>query len=128
VTATFHQPNRLRITEFDAPDYEVRSATQYVRGDVIRVHGKEGVSCGLNISAKFGVPLIREQLAGAMAKAREYLEFRVPSRKRDVIEFVPDSDFRQLTCVDDADLLAEASIWAAARVLPPEDFSDWEKS
>jgi hypothetical protein len=126
LTATYHQPNRLRITQVEAPDYELRAAAQYVRGDVLRVQGKERVSCGLDVSARFGVPLLREQLAEAMTKAREYVEFRVPSRKRDIVEFIPDSELKRLARADDTELLAKASMWAAGRVLPPEDFSDWE--
>ena len=126
LAATFHQPDRLRLMEVEAPEYERRAAAQYVRGDIIRVQGKQGVSCGLDISGKFGVPLVREQLAGAMAKAKEFIEFRVPSRKRDVIEFVPDTELIRSIERDDADLLAEASAAAAAEVLEPEDFSDWE--
>lgn len=126
LTASFHQPDRLRVTEIEAPDYERRASAQYVRGDVIRVQGKQGVSCGLDISAKFGVPLVREQLAGAMGKAMNYIEFRIPSRGRDVIEFIPDTELKTAVRTDDTDLLAEASVALAAEVLVPEDFSDWE--
>jgi hypothetical protein len=123
LTASFHQPDRLRITEIDPPEYERRAAAQYVRGDVVRVQGREGVSCGLDVSSQFGIPLIRQQLNLAMARASKYVEFRVPSRKRDVIEFVPDIDVEN---ADEATLVA-GSIAAATAALRPEDFSDWEK-
>lgn len=120
LTASFHQPARLRVTEIEPPDYELRAAAQYVRGDVVRVQGKEGVSCGLDVSARFGIPLLREQLSAARGRARDFLELRVPSRKRDLVEFVPDVD---LTTTSD-----EAAALAAAQVagLEAEDFSDWE--
>jgi hypothetical protein len=126
LTANSRQPDRLSITETQAPDYERRAAAQYVRGDVIRVQGREGVSCGLDISAKFGVRLVQEQLAGAMNEAKDYIEFRVPSRKRDVIEFIPDTELKPAPGAHEADLWAEASVALAAEVLVPEDFSDWE--
>lgn len=124
LTASFQQPDRLSVTEIEPPEYELRVAAQYVRGDVLRVQGKEGVSCGLDISARFGVPLVREQLGLARARARQYVEFRVPSRKRDVIEFIPDVDLPAA----DQDLLVAGSMSAIAAVLAPEDFSDWENA
>ena len=122
LTASFHQPGRLRLTEIDPPAYEVHAAAHYVRGDVLRVQGKEGVSCGLDISARFGTPLLREQLRRAMASARQFVELRVPSRKRDVIEFIPDIDLKP----SEADALVAGSVAAATAVLPAEDFGDWE--
>jgi len=125
LTITHEQPDRIRVTETEAPDYELRAAEQYVRGDVIRIQGKEGISCGLDISAKFGIPLVRQQLAQALAKAKDFVELRIPNRARDVIEFIPDTDLKG-SLRDDSDLLAEASAKLAAEVLEPEDFSDWE--
>jgi hypothetical protein len=122
LTASFHQPDRLRLTEIDPPAYEVRATSYYVRGDVVRVQGKEGVSCGLDLSARFGVPLVRQQLAQATAKARQYVELRVPSRKRDVIEFIPDVDLKP----SEEDTLVAGSVAAATAALSIEDFSDWE--
>lgn len=121
LTASFHQPDRIRVTEIEAPDYELRAAPQYVRGDIVRVQGKEGVSCGLDISARFGIPLIREQLGAARTRARQYVELRVPSRKRDVVEFVPDVDLNP----SEQDVIVTGSVLAAMSSLPPEDFGDW---
>lgn len=61
-----------------------------------------------------------------MGKAMNYIEFRIPSRGRDVIEFIPDTELKTAVRTDDTDLLAEASVALAAEVLVPEDFSDWE--
>jgi hypothetical protein len=121
VTASFHQPDRLRITMVNAPDYEQRAAAQYVRGDVIRIQGRVGVSCGMDVSGQFGVPLLREKLGDAVRRAKEFVELRVPNRKHDVVEFWPDVD---LLPNDD---IVSASVAAAGAVLPKEDFSDWEK-
>ena len=122
LTASFHQADRLRVTEVDPPEYELRAAAQYVRGDVLRVQGKEGISCGLDISARFGIPLVREELRRAMTRAAEFVEFRVPSRNRDVIEFVADVDLRE----DEGKVFVAASTAAAVATLPTEDFTDWE--
>ncbi|MDP9175184.1 MAG: hypothetical protein M3O30_15155 [Planctomycetota bacterium] len=123
LTASFHQPDRLRVTEIEAPEYERRAAAQYIRGDVVRVQGREGISCGLDVSGQFGIPLIRQQLGLAMARAAQYVEIRVPSRKRDVVEFVPDVDLES----GEDNALVSGSVSAATSVLPREDFRDWEK-
>jgi hypothetical protein len=123
VSVSYHQPDRLRVTEIDPPDYELRAVTGYVRGDTIRIQGREGVSCGLDLSARFGVPLVREQLRGATQRAVEYLVMRIPSRKRDVIEFIPDVDLTH----SDVDTFVAGSVTAAMSILPAEEFSDWEK-
>lgn len=122
LTATYEEPDRLRVTEAEAPAYEHRAAAQYVRGDVLRVQGRQGVSCGLDMSARFGVPLIREQLRLALSRCREYVEMRVPSRVHDVVEFVPDVDL----IPSEENSLVSGSTAAATAVLPAEDFSDWE--
>lgn len=122
ITVSHQQPDRLRVTEVGPPEYELRAADQYVRGDVIRVQGKEGKSCGLDISARFGVPLIRQQLRSAAERAKTFVELRVPSRKRDLVEFRADVDIPP----GEEELLLDAAITLAAQCLPTEDFSDWE--
>jgi hypothetical protein len=67
--------------------------------------------------------LLRDQLSLTSARAAEFIEIRVPSRKRDVIEFVPDVDLAPR----EAQVLAAGSVAAATAVLPQEDFRDWEK-
>ena len=57
-----------------------------------------------------------------MSRARSAVTLKVVSRKRDVVEIIPDIDLPAAT--DDA--LVAGSLAAAAAVLPPEDFSDWE--
>ncbi|MGA2442069.1 MAG: hypothetical protein ABSH08_14030 [Tepidisphaeraceae bacterium] len=121
LAASYQQPDRLRLYETIPPDYEFRASTHYIRGDAIRIQGKEGVSCSLAISAKFGVPSFQEQLRIAMDAAEKYVELRIPSRELSFVEFVPDVAVRS-----EADVLTEASVASILDVLPSEDFSDWE--
>jgi len=122
VTASYHQPDRLRITEAAPPDYEARAARDYVRGDAMRVNGREGVSCGIDLTSQSGVPALLSALRMAGRRARSSVTLKVVSRKRDVVEIIPDTDLPAAT--DEA--LVAGSVAAAAAVLPPEDFSDWE--
>jgi hypothetical protein len=123
LTATRQQMDRLCVTGVGPPKYEQRAVEQYVRGDVLRVQGTEGNSCNLTISARFGVPLMTQQLGVALERAREFVELRVPSRKYDLVEFVPDVDLDS----SDEQILAAGSIAATVVGLAAEDFSDWEK-
>ena len=122
LTASFQQPDRLRVTEVDSPDYEARAAATYVRGDIVRIHGRDGVSCGLDLSARFGVPIVRAQMKDAAAQARESVLLRVPSKSRAIIEFIPDVSLPSR----EEDALVAGSVAATIASLPPDDFSDWE--
>ncbi len=122
ITVSYHQPDRLRITEAAPPDYEARAARDYVRGDAMRVNGREGVSCGIDLTSQNGVPALLTALRNAGSRATSAVTLRVVSRKRNVVEIIPDTDLPATT--DDA--LVAGSVAAAAAVLPPEDFSDWE--
>jgi hypothetical protein len=123
LTATYDQPARVKVTKVDGPDYERSAAPQYLRGDVVRVQGRPGASCNLDVSARFGIPLFRAQLKLACERAEQFVDLRVPSHNRDVIEFIPDVDLNS----SDDDTLVSGSIAAVTATLPPEDFSDWEK-
>jgi hypothetical protein len=122
LTASFHQPDRLRVTEIDPPDYESRASAAYVRGDVMRVQGREGVSCNLDLSARLGVQALRNELRLASKRAKVFVVLRVPSRKRDIVELIPDVDFD----LSEADVIVAGSVSAMTAALPLEDFSDWE--
>jgi hypothetical protein len=122
LTASFHQPDRLRVTEMDPPDYESRASPAYVRGDVMRVQGREGISCSLDLSARVGVQALRNELRLARERAKVFVVLRVPSRKRDIVELIPDVDFN----LSDQDAIVAGSVAATSVALPPEDFSDWE--
>jgi hypothetical protein len=122
VTASFQQPDRLRVTEADPPQYEAVASSAYVRGDAMRVNGREGASCGIDLSARWGVPALRNALRLACERANNYVLLRIPSRKRDLVEIIPDME---LLPADEGAVLS-ASATSAAALLPAEDFSDWE--
>src|SRR5437899_2423842 len=100
ITASYHQPDRLRITEAAPPDYEARAARDYVRGDAMRVNGREGISCGIDLTSQSGVPALLGALRKAGSRARSAVTLKVVSRKRDVVEIIPDIDLPAAT--DDA--------------------------
>ena len=122
ITVSYHQPDRLRITQAAPPDYEARAARDYVRGDAMRVNGREGVSCGIDLTSKGGVPALLSALQNAGARATNAVLLRVVNRKRNIVEIIPDADL----VPGEEDALVAGSVAAAAAVLPPEDFSDWE--
>jgi hypothetical protein len=125
LAASCEKPSRIRLKQDDAPEYEADLEPTYVRGDMLRVQGKELKSCNLAISAKFGIPAIRQQLKAAAERSSDFVLMRVPSRHRDVVEFVPDIDLRGQQSNIGAEVIAGTS--AAAEILGAEDFSDWEK-
>lgn len=126
ITTSYQQPNRLRVTEVDPPGYEALAAENYIRGDAIRVQGREAKSCGLDLSARWGVPMLAQEFRAAMARAKAFVALRVPSRSRDLVEVRADVDLEPALGEDAA--LGLASAAAAALSLAPEDFSDWEDS
>ena len=121
LTASFHQLNRLRVTEVDPPDYESRAPKEYLR-DNVRVSGKEGRSCNIELSARWGAPAMRKELRSAADRAREFILLRIP-HKRPLVQIIPDVD---LELESDQEILG-ASMASAAKLLPREDFSDWER-
>jgi hypothetical protein len=123
LTVSYHQPDRLRVTETDPPNYESQASASYVRGDAMRVQGREGVSCNLDLSARLGVGAFRNELRVAAGRAEKFVALRVPSRKHDLVELIPDIDLG----VGEDRILVEASVAAIGTVLPADDFSDWEK-
>ncbi len=122
LAVTYHQPDRLRVLEADPPEYESRASGAYLRGDAMRVQGREGVSCNLDLSARLGVEALRHELRVAGGRAKAFVVLRVPSRKRDIIELIPDVDLD----LSEKDVIVAGSVAAATAMLPPEDFSDWE--
>jgi hypothetical protein len=92
LAASYEQPDRIRLQQNDAPEYEAALAPTYVRGDMLRVQGKELASCNLAVSARFGIPALRQQLKAAAERCSDFVLMRIPSRNRDVVEFVPDID------------------------------------
>lgn len=120
LTATYEQPCRLRLTQLvNTPKYESQAAPIYLRGDVFRVNGAEG-SCNIEFS-RTGADLLKDRLADAKGKMFEWLEIRVPSRARQIVEFAPDSQL-----MDEAVRMGLAGEFAASQAWEPEDFSDWQ--
>jgi len=123
-------PSRLRLADFDrTPAYERKAARNYVRREVYRITGQED-SCNIEFSSNGAILLARE-LRGALARAREFLDLRVPHRKdgkRDeLIEFIPDTD-REAMPSEEIARLGMAGENLAGAVLEAEDFSDWERA
>jgi hypothetical protein len=127
VTASYHDPNRLRVTHAPPPAYESRAADSYFRGDAMRVTGVEGSSINLDLSSRFAVQSLNELIASATARAKEFIVLRVPNRKRDLIEVLADVDL-PTPQTDEEQRLGASGAGLAATVLPAEDFSDWEQS
>jgi hypothetical protein len=125
LAASYDNPNRIRLKQDDAPEYEAELEPTYVRGDMLRVQGKELKSCNLAVSARFGIPALRQQLKAAAERSSDFVLMRVPSRNRDVVEFVPDVDLRDRRSEIGVEVIAGTT--AASEILGGEDFGDWEK-
>jgi len=120
LTTDYHDPNRLRLTEVEPPDFEQGAAPRYLRGNALRVSGRAGNSCNIDVSARFAVAPLIEQLSDAQSAANRFILLRVPSRGRDLLEIIPDTE------LDDV-ALGQAGEALAAEILPHEDFADWEE-
>lgn len=124
LTATYEKPNRLRITKnLRVPDYERRASQIYLRGEAVRVSGDQG-SCNIDFSGQVGRALLQENIRAAERNMEEYLDIQIPNRKRNLIEFIPDTESRIIEA-DEQQRLAEAGAVLAGEVLPAEDFSHW---
>lgn len=126
LTALATNPNRLGLTEhLRLPAFEQAAAAVYLRGEAFRITGK-GASCNIDFST-VGASLLAERLRTALSNMDEWLELRIPNRKRQLIEFVTD---RELLAASSAEIdkLALAGAQLAAEFLAHEDFSDWEEA
>jgi hypothetical protein len=119
LTTDLHDANRLRLTEVQAPDFEAAAAARYLRGNALRVSGRPGNSCNLDLSARFGVPPLLDQLTDARAAAVRFVLLRVPSRARDLLEIIPDIELEETALGRAGDALA-GDVWTH------DDFADWE--
>jgi len=127
LTATHEKPARLRLThEVEIPDYEQRASSIYLRGEPVRISGNGG-SCNINFSGAVGARLAAERIEAALARARRSLDIRILSRKRNLVEFIPDTE-REAQESLEHEHLAETGANMAVEVWPSEDFSDWETS
>ena len=124
ITASYHDSTRLRVTQTPPPAYEQRAVEDYLRGDVLRVTGVEGNSINLDLSSRFGVGTFLKLLDSASQRAKEFVAIRVPSRKHDLIELLPDVELFQAETAEQVGLGIAGAAMASA-VLPVEDFADW---
>lgn len=115
---------RLSLTKSRTPKYELSAAKDYARGDVFRVSGKNQ-SCNIDFSGGEGAALLARILKSAQSRMRRFVELRVPSRSRNIVEFIPDTD---LEAADSAEhcRLAMTGEALAGVVWDQEDFSDWD--
>jgi len=123
ITVTEDNLNRLRIIEARVPAFEKNAPPNYVRGTVLRVSGQK--SLNVDFSSPVGAQLLAQQLRGARDGMDQYVEFRVPSRKRDLVIFVPDVALDPLP-TSETDKLSMAGEKLTGEVWSREDFSDWE--
>lgn len=126
LTSTSEKPERLRLTEKQTPAYELNAESIYVRGEAVRISGDKG-SCNIDFSGQVGASLLEERLETAQTRMRRFLDIRVPSRARNLIEFITDTELEAMPSPEH-EKLAIASGLAAAEVLGAEDFSDWEEA
>lgn len=124
LTATAENPDRLRMKREAMPEYERRTSGSYVRGDMVRVNGREGVSCNIVFTPR-GAAALAECIRSARSRSRRFLELRVPSRAHDVVECVSDSELAEANSEEAR--LGRVGAQLAAESWAPEDFSDWEK-
>lgn len=127
LTWSHDKPERLRITkETDTRKY-IRQASQiYLHGQPVRVSGKDG-SCNITFSGAVGGRLLAERIGAARQAMREFFDIRIPDRKWNITEYVPDTE---LEAQDDLEhrKLALAGESSVGDVWPNDDFGDWESA
>ena len=126
LTSTHDKPERLKLTRKRPPDYEVRAAPLYVRGDPIHISGNEG-SCNIAFSGEFGGKMLADRLRTAQERMRRFVDMVVPNRKRQLIVFLPDVDL-EAGISDEHQRLGQAGAALSATIWSSEDFADWESS
>ena len=125
LTATHDKPTRLRLTkELRVPDYETAAASIYLRGEIARISGDNG-SCNITFSGAVGGLLLAQRLRSAWQRMRTFLDIRITSRKRNLLEMIPDTELEAAESTEHQ-RLAEMGASVAAETWPNEDFSDWE--
>lgn len=122
--ATYDEPDRLRLTrDLETPAYEGQAAPIYLRGDVFRISGQEK-SCNIDFSGPIGAALLAERLRAAQALMRDFMEIRVPNRKRQLVEFVPDVDLEAAQTPEHKKLALTGEA-LAGDLLAGDEFADW---
>lgn len=126
LTSSTPDPERLRLLNLDrTPEYELQAAPRYIRGQVFTVTGGPQ-SCNINFSV-VGAALLADRLSEAVENAAEYVEIRVPNRRRKLhlVEFLSD---RELAAGAEQESLGSSGELSLAEIMPRDDFSDWEQS
>lgn len=124
-TATMTSDNlkRLRVIRSKTPAYELGAADDYARGEVFRVTGGKK-SVNINFSG-IGAGLILDRLRSAVGRAKQFVLLRIRSSKRDLLEFIPDTEIVNAADVEAARLALSGEALAGA-VWPADNFSDWD--
>ncbi|HEX9660197.1 MAG TPA: hypothetical protein VGA18_07840 [Rhodothermales bacterium] len=118
------QPARLRLTTIPTPDDEQLASAVYLSGNPMRISGDEH-SCRIEFSGAVGGRLFVDRVQESHRRMHRFFEIRVPSRNRNLIEFLCDAELDGWESAEHQNL-AEASAALAAEALPVEDFSDWD--
>jgi hypothetical protein len=128
ITADHSNANRLRVTTVEPPAYERDAAANYFRGDVLRVSGRPGRSCNLDLSSRFALREFCRVMDDARARSINFTVLRVPSRKNDLVEWIPDAELHPDARhgMDEAARLGQTGAVIAGEVFGDADFSDWE--
>ena len=126
ITATYDEPTKLKLIKGMTPAYEANAIPDYLRGEVLRVSGKNR-SCNIEFSGQVGAPLLLERLQTVRKRMRRFLEIRVPNRsnKRNLIEFISDTDLEAIETLEHQRLVQAGGV-LASEIFPEDDFSDWE--
>jgi hypothetical protein len=114
----------LTLTKGRTPKYELNALAGYARGDAFRVSGRNQ-SCNIDFSGGDGASLLAKCIRSAQSKMRRFVEIRVPSRSRDIVEFIPDTDLESAGSTEHDRLATVGGVLAGA-VWNQEDFSDWD--
>lgn len=118
------QLNRMTLTRPNMPNYERWAARNYVRGDTLVISGGRQ-SCNITFTGGVGARSLAEQISAALSRCKSFLELRIPYRRRNLVEFIPDGELSAAGEKSDIAFgLAGESL--GAMTLEAEDFSDWE--
>lgn len=124
LTSTHDKPARLRLMQPATPDYELGASAVYMRGEAAWISGDEG-SCNINFSGSDGALMLIKRLRDVQKKMRRFVDIRIPSRARNLIEFVADVDLEAAPSAEHERLAIGGGI-VASQSLPADDFGDWE--
>lgn len=123
LTATSEQPSRLRLYRSPTPAFEQNAPETYMRGTIFRISGRTSINITFSVQ---GALLMADRFRQALQQMRNFVIFRVPSRKGGLLEFLPDVELEGFASEEHA-RLGQAGARLAVNVWGREDFSDWEQ-